>query len=75
MSLRCTVLVVTAKDTLHNTTLGTACHILVQFHCGVAADVGLHGSYIGLDTLTAAIGIVLDLAAGEADLGILLHTA
>ena len=64
-----------AEDLAHDTALGSVCHTLVQLHGGVTANVCLHGSHIGLDTLTAAVGIVLDLAAGEADLGILLHTA
>ena len=74
VSLWCTVQVITSEHLVYNTTLGIVTHTLVQFYGGVTANVGLHGSYIGLDTLTTAIGIVLYLAAGKAYLNIFLHT-
>ena len=73
MSLRCTVQVVTAEDTLHATACVRSCLTLVQLHGGIAAHVSSNAfrrstRYPG--TLTAAVSIVGNRAAIQVHFGV-----
>ena len=69
MALRRTLIVVTAKDTIHCAASAYSCFVFVQFHRGVTIYIGINV----LCTLTTAVGIVCNGTASEAYLGVMLH--
>ena len=74
VSLRCTIHVVTTKDFIYDTALGTLCNILVQFHSSIATDVSSNSIIAGC-TLTSAVGIVSDGTACQVNHSTLFNLA
>ena len=66
VTLRRAVLVVAAEELVHDTSRSSRRNIFVQFHGDVAAHVG---RYLR-STLATAVGIVLDFATLQVDLGV-----
>ena len=59
------MLVITAEDAVYHAAPRCHLHALVQQHGGIAAYIGGDAAYICLNTLTAAIGVMFDRAAGQ----------